>query len=260
MKSEKKLGDKEYKRLKKEMKDKYQGYENAYQVMLLEGGLEFTPAMIPPKDLEFIMARELNRDEIAGIFGVPKTMLGYNDATRASASTSEYIFAKWTLEPMATKYFEQLNEFLVPRYGDNLWLWFEPLAQKDEEAETNRKTAAWNKWNTTNEIRATEGLEPINGGDQIYMPLSNMPLIGDNPGKKSLIELQGKAALAVDLKTQKYIKKRILNRNVRLKNIANKATDKAFDTLLEKKKIVFKIVPEKKSLSDDQIDAFYNQE
>jgi flagellar biosynthesis/type III secretory pathway protein FliH len=186
-------------------------------------------------------------------------MLGYNDATRASASTSEYIFAKWTLEPLATKYFEQLNEFLVPRYGDDLWLWYEPLAQKDEEAETNRKTASWNKWKTTNEIRAEEGLEPVNGGDQIYMGMSNMPLIGNNPPapKKSAIELQAKDVLDVDLKTQKYIKKRIMNRNVRLKNIGQKAVDKSFDAFIEKKKIVFKIVPEKKGLSDDQIDAFY---
>lgn len=254
---EKALGDKEHKRLKKEFKAEYQGYENAYKVLLLEGGVKFTPAMIPPKDLEFIMARELNRDEIAGIFGVPKTMLGYNDATRASAVTAEYIFAKWTLEPLIIKYFEQLNEFLVPRYGDDLWLWFEPLAKEDAEILTATREKAWNKWKTTNEIRAEEGLEPVNGGDQIYMPLSNMPLIGNNPPQKQIVELQAKSAIDVNLKTQKWVAKRILNRNVRIKNLAKKATDKTFDNFLEKKKIVFKIVPRKKALSDEQIDAFY---
>jgi len=252
VKSDKKLGDKEFKRLKKEIKNEYQGYQNAYEIMLLEDGLDFTSAMIPPKDLEFITARELNRDEIAGIFGVPKTMLGYNDATRASARTSEYIFAKWTLEPLATQYFEQLNEFLVPRYGDDLWLWYEPLAKDDEELALREREISWNKWKTTNEIRAEEGLEPVNGGDQIYMPLSNMPLIGNNPAPNNPAPKK-----SVNYDTQKYITKRIKNRNVRLKNLADKATDKAFDSLMEKKQIVVRIVPEKKSLSDEQIEAFY---
>jgi len=254
------LDQKEVKRLKKEFEHTFQGYENAYKVILTQGGMKFNPAMIPPKDLEFITARELNRDEIAGIFGIPKTMLGYSDATRASAKTSEYIFAKWTLEPLATKYFEQLNEFLVPRYGDNLWLWYEPLAKDDEELSLKEREISWNKWKTTNEIRAEEGLDPIKGGDNVYLPLSNMPMM-NNPVQQPLKALTLEAKTAdpnrIDFKTQNWIKKRILNRNVRLKNLAEKTADKIISNLLEKKKIVIKIVPEKKELSQEQIDTFY---
>jgi len=257
-----KLSDTEYKRLKKEIKSQYQGYLNAYNVYLLEGGTKFTPAMIPPKDLEFIAARDMNRDEIAGIFGVPKSMLGYTDATRASAKTSEYIFAKWTLEPLITKYFEQLNEFLVPRYGDNLWLSFEPIAKDDEELALREREISWNKWKTTNEIRAEEGLDPIKGGDNVFLPLSNMPMM-NNPqgdiGKGIVLEAKEAKIGKVDFKTQQYIKKRILNRNVKVRQMAEKLAEKMVDSVIAKKKIVLKIKPEKKSLSDEQIQTFYKR-
>jgi HK97 family phage portal protein len=254
------------KRLKKEFKDQYQSYENAYKVMLLEGGMKFNATAIPPKDLDFVASRGMNRDEIAGIFGVPKSLLGFTDANRASSYIAEYIFAKYTLEPLATKYIEQLNEFLVPRFGDDLWLGFEPLAQKDEQHELNVKDKAFNRWKTANEIREEEGFEPLNGGDIIYMPMSNMPYMSDAkpPVAKGFelvkMERTGNTAY-VDHKTQKYIKKRILNRNVRLKNLVGKAVDDGFKKLEVKRKVIVRFVPEKKAfdLSDEQIDAFYKE-
>lgn len=256
------VDEKEQKRLKAEIGSQYQGYDNAYKIMLLQGGMDYTPASIPPKDLDFIQSREMNRDEIMSIFGVSKPIMGiFDDINRASAKTAEYLFAKYTLEPRTNQYFEQLNEFLVPRYGDDLWLSFEPLASDDDEAILAEKKEAWNKWKTTNEIRSEEGLSPVAGGDIIYMPLSNMPSMRNEEGKKQHIELEAKDFKVgrVDLKTQSYIKKRILNRNVRIKRLAEKAAAGVANKIQPKNPVVFKIVPEKKefSLSDEQIDAFY---
>jgi len=257
------LDDKELKRLKKEVKSEYQGADNAYKVMLLQAGMKFSPAAIPPKDLDFIESRKMNRDEIMSIFGVNKPIMGiFDDINRASALTAEYLFSKYTLEPLATKYIEQLNEFLVPRYGEDLWLGFEALTKEDDEAQLADKKESWNKWKTTNELRSEEGLPPVTGGDIIYMPMSAMPTMRDDAaqGKKG-IQLEAKSfnPYRVDTKTQKAIKRRILNRNVRLKRIINEASEKAVNGLVEKKKIILRLVPEKKTLalSDDQIDAFY---
>lgn len=252
--------EKEIKRLKTEFANNYGGYENAYKTMLLTGGMKYEPLSVTPKDLDFIESSKMNRDEIFTIFGVNKPIMGiFDDINRASAYTAEYLFAKYTLEPMVQKYVEQLNEYLVPRYGDNLWLGFEPLAKEDDAALIDARDKSWNKWKTTNELRAEEGLDPIKGGDIIYMPMSNMPMMSpDNQPKKSIIELESKAYEdVVDRKTQKYIKKRILNRNVRLKNAIIKVTEKAVNDVIAKKSIVLHIVPEKKEISAEQIDAFY---
>lgn len=254
------LDPKEIKRLKKEFEDKYGGYSNSYKPMLLQGGLKFEAAMLTPQDLDFIQSRNMNRDEILSIFGVPKPIIGvFDDVNRASALTAEYIFAKWTLEPLATKYVEQLNEFLVPRYGDDLWLSFEPLAKDDDEQVTNRKEKAWNKWRTTNEIRAEEGLDPVTGGDIIYMPLSNMPYMRDEGQKHIELKSDGKSVAKVDSATQKYIRKRILNRNLKMRKMVEKTTDKIMANLKDKKEVILKVVPKKKELSDEQIETFYKQ-
>lgn len=247
------------KRLKKEFEKEYQGYENTYKPMLLEGGMKYKQVSLPPKDLDFIESRKMNRDEILSIFGVPKPVLGvFEDVNRASAVAAEYVFNKWTLEPLATEMVEQLNEFLVPKFGTDLWLSFEPLARDDQEMDLKRKTESWNKWMTTNEIREMEGLEAVNGGDYIYMPLSNMPLIGGEQKQEQFIKIKAGRSGQINLKTQKLIKKRILNRNLRINKIAQKATDKIISKIEGEKKVVLKIVKDKtKSVSDEQKKMFY---
>ncbi|MCF7819883.1 MAG: phage portal protein [Candidatus Pacebacteria bacterium] len=245
------------KRLKKEFRKKYQGYENSYNVQLLEGGIKFKPVTLPPKDLDFIESRKMNRDEILSIFGVPKPVLGvFEDVNRASAIAAEYVFNKWTLEPLATELVEQLNEFLVPMFGSDLWLSFEPLAKEDEEMNLKQKEISWNKWRTTNEIRESEGLDPVNGGDYIYMPLSAMPVIGGE--KKDFIKIKAGGTGRLNLKLQKEIKKRIVNRNLKLKLISEKAGNKILNGLVDKKGVVLKIVEKKEfKIDNEQRERFY---
>lgn len=267
LETEEVLDNKEIKRLEKKAKAKMMGFENAHKIQILQGGMKFKPNIIPPRDLEFIEGRKLNRDEIAGIFGVPKSLLTFDDVNRASAQAGEYQFNKFTLEPLATEIIEQLNEFLVPKFDDDLWLSFEPLAKEDEELAIRGKEASCNKWRTINEVRESEGLHPVNGGDFIYMPLSSLPMVGGN--KKSADEVlkigsaRGNDEGRVDLKTERYIKKRILNRQYRNNALIKKATEGAVKRLENKTKTIFKIVDNKNevkkkfNLTDEQIDTFY---
>jgi HK97 family phage portal protein len=245
-------------RLKKEFRQKFQGYDNAYQVQILEAGMKFKPVSLPPKDLDFIESRKMNRDEILSIFGVPKPILGvFEDVNRASAVAAEYAFNKWTLEPLATELIEQLNEFLVPMFGSDLWLDFEPLARADEEMDLKRKTEGWNKWLTTNEIRISDGLQPVAGGDYIYMPLSSMPLIGGE--KKQIIKIKAFKHNQINFKKQEYVRKRVLNRNLRMKRLTEKATNKIMKGLTNDKQVILKIVTKNHRLTDEQKNKFYQE-
>lgn len=252
----------EIKRLEGQARSKYSGVDNAYKVQILQGGMKFKPNIIPPRDLEFIEGRKYNRDEVAAIFGVPKSLLTFDDVNLASAKTGEYQFAKFTLEPMATEIFEQLNEFLVPKFGEDLWLDYEPIAKEDEELSIRQNESAWNKWKTTNEIREGLGLAPIEGGNYIYMPFSTVPLIGGKELKSENVLKIGSGRVIenmLPLKKEMYYKKRILNRHYRIKKLSKGITDEVFKRLENNKVKVFRIVEDvkKKNLSDDQINVFY---
>jgi len=262
------LDSKEVKRLEKKAKAKMAGYENAHKIQILQGGMKFKPNVIPPRDLEFIEGRKLNRDEIAGIFGVPKSLLTFDDVNRASAQAGEYQFNKWTLEPLATEICEQLNEFLVPKLDDDVWLDFEPLAKEDEELSIRGKEASVNKWKTINEVREMDGLGAISGGDYIYMPFSTLPMVGgEKKGVNDVLKIgsaRAKDEGRVDLKKERYIKKRILSRNYRNKQLVNRASNKANELLEGKKRIVLKLVNQKADevkkklgLTDEMIDTWY---
>ncbi len=246
----------ERKRILKELRSKYSGYDNAFKIQVLESGLKFKSDLIAPRDLEFIEGKKLNRDEIAAIFGVPKSLLTSDSVNRANAEAGLYQFNSMTLQPMAMEIIEQINEFLVPQFGSNLWLGFEPFAKEDSQAILENKKAGWNKWNTTNEIREMEGKPPIPGGNYIYLPVNTVPAIGTKSVEKIKIGGEEKVDVNyVDLKTQKYVLKRILNRNIRTKAIAEKISDDVIKKL-ENNKIILKLVSEKK-LTDEQKEIFY---
>ena len=236
------LDDKEVKRAKKELNNKWGGIDNAFKTQILQGGLKFQPNIIPPKDLEYIEGRKFNRDEILAVFGVPKSLLTFDDVNRASAQAGEYQFNKWTLEPLAREIVEQINEFLVPKFDTNFWLDFEPLAKEDGEVILNKQKESVNKWSTINEVREIDGMHPVNGGDYIYMPFSLMPIVGGEK-KTEVIKIEAVKSGEINLKLQNYILKRIGARNYKMNKLAEKV-QKSIDKKLDNKKIILKIVNE----------------
>jgi len=250
------LSDNAYKRLKKYFKEKYSGYDNAYKTMILEGGLKWKSISIPPKDMEFLKAREANREELMAMFGVPKIMLGLDSGyNRATAETAERTFAKWVLEPMLDKILAQLNEFLVPMFGTNLLLAYEPLAGEDTEVQLKKYDSGYNKWLTTNEIRRMEGLDELQGGDFIYRPLSEVPAIGGTNNTKSFIKMELKNAGQMPILQQIKILKKINARDYKLNIKAKKVTDKIMEKIEGKTKIVIKLSQKKKHKCNCEIKA-----
>jgi len=239
----------EIKRLEKKGKNKWAGLENVGRLQILQGGLKFKADIISPKDLDYIQGRGMNRDEIAAVFGVPKSLLTFDDVNRASASTGEYQFNKWTLEPIATEWIEQLNEFLVPKFGSDLWLDFDSLAKEDEDLELRKNTESWNKWRTINEIRECDGDLPLEGGDYIYMPIMSVPAIGGVQKKSAETIIKVGSATnhdlniqQVDRKTARKVLKRVSLRNFRTNKMANDVTEKMMSKLRDKNSVVLKIV------------------
>jgi HK97 family phage portal protein len=119
------LTDTQFDRLKGELEANYQGSANAGRPLLLEGGLDWKPLSLSPKDMDFVEAKAAAAREIALAFGVPPLLLGLpGDSTHANYAEANRAFYRQTVIPLVKRTAEALAQWLAPAYGDALL--FEP--------------------------------------------------------------------------------------------------------------------------------------
>jgi HK97 family phage portal protein len=70
------ISTEQYERLREQWKTRYQGVENAHRTAILEGGMTYSRISMTQKEMDFLEQRRFTRDEILGIFRVPKSILG----------------------------------------------------------------------------------------------------------------------------------------------------------------------------------------
>jgi HK97 family phage portal protein len=170
------LTQEQYTRLQQAWDAKYGGVDNAHKTAILEGGLKFKAAGLSQKDMEFLEQKRWTRDEILGIFRVPRTVLGItDDVNRANAEATDYVFAKRVVKPRMAFIASRLTEFYLPLFDLSPLDWkfsFTDPVPQNTETDLAIKEASLAKlpWKTVNEIRETEGLDPIPDGDTLYVP------------------------------------------------------------------------------------------
>ncbi len=174
------LTEEQFSRLKTELEDRYQGTQNAGRPMLLEGGLDWKPMGIAPVDLEFTQGKAQAAREIALSFGVPPQLLGIpGDNTYSNLKEANVAFYRQCVLPFMTRVCQSLSVFFTPSYGDGFRVWFDinevsGLVQEREDT--------WSRINaattlTTNEKREALGYAEVEGGDDVLIQSSLVPLI-----------------------------------------------------------------------------------
>ena len=181
LKTQKNLTDTQMKVIKRDFMDIYGGANNQYQVAVLPNDMEYTEQSATPKDMDFATMQQVMRDKILAGFRVPKTILGASESetNRATAETANYVFAARTILPKLELIAQQLNERLVPRYGDNLWLTFDNPVPEDRAAKMEEVKAilALQPSASVNEVRRNYlDLPPITNGDSVMTNFSQIPL------------------------------------------------------------------------------------
>ncbi len=177
------LTDEQFNRIKARWEAQYKGVENAHKFAILEGGLKFNKISMTQKEMDFLEQRRFSRDEILGIFRVPKTILGIvEDVNRANAEASEYVFARRVIKPRMQFITDRLNEFYLPLFGLNqneYYFSFEdPVPENVELTLKEDETGLRAGYLMINEVREKRGLPPVKNGDVIYQPISLMPIGG----------------------------------------------------------------------------------
>jgi HK97 family phage portal protein len=109
----------QFERLKAELETSFQGTGNAGRPLLLEGGLDWKPLSLSPKDMDFMEAKAAAAREIALAFGVPPMLLGLpGDNTFANYAEANRTFWRQTVLPLAQRTLKSLEQWLAPAFGE----------------------------------------------------------------------------------------------------------------------------------------------
>jgi HK97 family phage portal protein len=157
------------------------GVRNSHKIAILPKGAKFARGNANMAEMEMGETDDRYRDKILAAFGVPKTLVGLTtEVNRASAEASEYIFARYTVEPIAKALVEFLNENIAKKLDPTgkTYFAYDEFVPVNREIELKEREIALNKqpYMTVNEVRAAAGLPPVKGGDTIYGNPFQVPL------------------------------------------------------------------------------------
>ena len=105
----------QFERLKSELENSYQGAAHAGRPLLLEGGLDWKPLSLSPKDMDFIAAKNNAAREIALALGVPPLLLGIpGDNTYANYAEAQRALWRQTVLPLVNRMARAFSLWLAP--------------------------------------------------------------------------------------------------------------------------------------------------
>ncbi|HVZ05131.1 phage portal protein [Hyphomicrobium sp.] len=112
------MTDDQFTRLKSELETNFQGARQAGRPLLLEGGLDWKPLSLTPKDMDFIEAKNVAAREIALAIGVPPMLLGIpGDNTYSNYQEAQRAFWRQTVLPLVNRTARALASWLSPAFA-----------------------------------------------------------------------------------------------------------------------------------------------
>jgi len=194
------MSEEQITRIKREWEAKHKGTDRTSRTAFLEEGVEYKAISMSQKDMDFLKQKEVTRNEILGIYRVPKSRVGVTDGVnRANAEAATFLFSSKTIKPKMQELVDIYNEFLLPLFGDDLIFTFVDPTPENRELTLKEYTAGHNRWLTTNEIRTAEGLEPVDNGDVIVPQEAGTQTLTGKPAITKLNLAKSKAMLKEDL-------------------------------------------------------------
>ena len=198
------LGDAQYQRLRASVKEQYQGYENAGEPLLLEGGLSWQQMSISPKELDWIQGIVHNKREIAAVFNIAPELIGDSaNKTYSNFQEARRSLYTETVLPLMDEFVDDLNTWLCPMFGDNLWLSVDrnqiEALQEDREKKFAYINAA--EFMKIDEKRKGVGLAPVGkaaGGEAILVSYATLPLEMVTAGQSALVSQESPASSQAD--------------------------------------------------------------
>tara|TARA_Y100001968_G_C19425652_1_gene754200 strand:+ start:266 stop:1630 length:1365 start_codon:yes stop_codon:yes gene_type:complete len=176
------LTESQRQQLLSDMNNRFSGTSNAGRPMLLEGDFDWKEMGLSPRDMDFINLKHMAATDIALCFGVPSQLVGVPDAqTYANVAEARLALYEETIIPHLRKIESDINEWLVPMFGEDLYFCFDidqipALAERTKKTYENITSAVREGIMTRNEAREKIGLTPIDGADELYISANLFPI------------------------------------------------------------------------------------
>jgi HK97 family phage portal protein len=175
--SEQRIADPQAERIRTDFETCYRA-EGTGKVALLSGGLRWEPLTITAQDAQLIEQLRWSVEDVARVFRVPPFMLG--DMTKVTYRNNEQLVRTYltnclgyhikALEERFTQAFE---------FGTDFAFEFDLSALLRTEIDIRYaayQTSLNSGWQSINEVRAQEGLEPIKGGETPRVQVQYVPI------------------------------------------------------------------------------------
>jgi HK97 family phage portal protein len=170
--------------LKAQIKDQYEGVDNAFRSMVLQEGMKVESPRSANNESQMDESRQRQAKEICAIFGVPPNKVGILDnIPRANVEEANRDFAINTLRPIVEGWEAEMNRsLLLKRERRNYFIEFDLKGlERGSLKDRSAFYASARQWGylSANEIRGLENLNPIDGGDEYLSPI-NMTAVGED--------------------------------------------------------------------------------
>lgn len=155
-----------------------QGGANAGKMPLLEDGMEIKPYQFNAKEAQYAETKQLSREDVAAAYHVNPSLIWHTTTqTYASAKDNARALYADCLGPMIQMIQQRINSFLLPMIGadPDTYVEFdlsEKLKGSFEERASILQSAVGGPYMTRNEARADNNLPPVEGGDELIVPLN----------------------------------------------------------------------------------------
>lgn len=152
--------------------------ENAGKMPLLEDGMEIKPYAFNAKEAQYAETKQLSREDVAAAYHINPSLIWHTTTqTYASAKDNARALYADCLGPVLQMIQQRLNSFLLPIIGADAETYVEfdlteKLKGSFEERASILQASVGGPWMTRNEARADNNLPPIEGGDDLIVPLN----------------------------------------------------------------------------------------
>lgn len=182
LQTEQRLTQRQADQLADRWKAKHDGLNSAHGTIVLDKGANFHQLSIPPEDAQFLESRRFQIVEVCRWFGTPPFLMFETEKSTSWGTGLEQQALGWVkfdMGPDLIAVEQRVTKHVLkpePVYGH---FSVDGLLRGDSAARAAFYTAMWNIGvYDTDEIRAYEELEPVEGGSARYRPL-NMGKLGE---------------------------------------------------------------------------------
>jgi len=159
----------------------HKGLTNSHRIAILQEGVTYKEVGIAPENAQFLESRKFQVAEIARIMHVPLHMLGdLERSTNNNIEEQALEFVQYTMMPWLVRWEQEVTRKLLPESQRKVYFaefLVDGLLRGNSQARGDYYTKLFQIGALSpNDAREKENLNPVEGGDEYYVPLNMMPV------------------------------------------------------------------------------------